>query len=107
MVSDGPPNATAFIVLKPEARGGVTDQQIIDWCRGEMAVYKAPRQVRFVEALPKTASGKILKRALREQARASQCASDGGWAEGVRRAGRRPGPASSGRDRGRGRIPPA
>ncbi|MBI4588918.1 MAG: AMP-binding protein [Candidatus Rokubacteria bacterium] len=62
----------AFVVLKPDARGVVTEPQIIDWCRGEMAVYKAPRQVRFVDALPKTASGKILKRALREQARGPQ-----------------------------------
>ncbi len=43
-----------------------------EWCRGEMAVYKAPRRVRFVDALPKTASGKILKRALREEARGLQ-----------------------------------
>jgi len=33
-----------------------------------MSVYKAPRQIRFVEALPKTATGKALKRILREQA---------------------------------------
>jgi acyl-CoA synthetase (AMP-forming)/AMP-acid ligase II len=59
----------AFVVLRPDARGKVTEQQIVDWCRDEMAVYKAPRQVRFVDALPKTASGKILKRALREAAR--------------------------------------
>ncbi len=60
----------AFVVLRPDARGKVTEQEIVDWCRGEMAVYKAPREVRFVDALPKTASGKILKRVLREQARA-------------------------------------
>ena len=45
----------------------VTEQQIVDWCRDEMAVYKAPRRVCFVESLPKTASGKVLKRVLREQ----------------------------------------
>jgi len=61
----------AFVVLKPDARGVVTEQQIIEWCRGEMAVYKAPRRICFVDALPKTASGKILKRVLREQARAA------------------------------------
>jgi acyl-CoA synthetase (AMP-forming)/AMP-acid ligase II len=33
-----------------------------------MAVYEVPRRIRFVDALPKTASGTILKRALREQA---------------------------------------
>jgi acyl-coenzyme A synthetase/AMP-(fatty) acid ligase len=33
-----------------------------------MAVYKAPRTIHFIDALPKTASGKILRRALREKA---------------------------------------
>ena len=60
-----------FVVLKPEARDRVTQQQLVEWCRAEMSVYKAPRAIRFVDALPKTASGKILKRALRERARAS------------------------------------
>lgn len=60
----------AFVVLRPGARGSVTEPQLVEWCRREMAVYKAPRTIRFVDALPKTASGKILKRALREQARA-------------------------------------
>lgn len=59
----------AFVVLRPEARGRMTEQALVEWCRQEMAVYKAPRRIRFVEALPKTASGKILKRALRELAR--------------------------------------
>ncbi len=59
----------AFVVLKSDARGSVKEDQIVQWCRGEMAVYKAPRTIRFVESLPKTASGKILKRMLREQAR--------------------------------------
>jgi acyl-CoA synthetase (AMP-forming)/AMP-acid ligase II len=39
-----------------------------EWCRAEMSVYKAPRLIRFVDALPKTATGKILKRVLREKA---------------------------------------
>jgi acyl-coenzyme A synthetase/AMP-(fatty) acid ligase len=57
----------AFVVLRPGA--AVTEGEIVQWCREQMAVYKAPRTVRFVPALPKTPSGKILKRALREQAR--------------------------------------
>jgi long-chain acyl-CoA synthetase len=35
-----------------------------------MSVYKAPRQILFVDALPKTATGKVLKRILRDQAAA-------------------------------------
>jgi acyl-CoA synthetase (AMP-forming)/AMP-acid ligase II len=62
-------DVVAFVVLKPDARDRVSEQQIADWCRAEMAVYKAPRRVSFVEALPRTASGKVLKRALREKAR--------------------------------------
>jgi long-chain acyl-CoA synthetase len=58
----------AFVVAKPGEAGTVTAEAIVDWCRREMAVYKAPRHVRFVDALPKTASGKVLKRALRDLA---------------------------------------
>jgi acyl-CoA synthetase (AMP-forming)/AMP-acid ligase II len=54
-------------VLRPGA--GASEAELVAWCRAEMAVYKAPRAIRFVPALPKTGSGKILKRALREQAR--------------------------------------
>ena len=60
----------AFVVLKEEAKGKVTAEDLAAWCRAEMAVYKAPKQFRFVDALPKTASGKLLKRVLREMARA-------------------------------------
>ena len=44
-----------------------TEQQIIDWCRENMAVYKVPRIVQFVSALPKSGSGKVMWRALQEQ----------------------------------------
>ena len=42
----------AVVVLTAQARGQVDEQQIIDWARGHMAAYKAPRRVQFVEALP-------------------------------------------------------
>ena len=57
----------AVVVLKPSARGNVTEEDIIDWTRGEMAAYKYPRIVEFVDALPKSGSGKIMWRALQEQ----------------------------------------
>jgi fatty-acyl-CoA synthase len=54
----------ALIVLKPgqclEAR------ELIDFCRERMAHFKAPKSVEFIEALPKTATGKIQKFTLRE-----------------------------------------
>ncbi len=57
----------AFVVLKPEYRGRVNEREIIEFCRERIAVYKAPRLVEFREELPKTAVGKILRRALREE----------------------------------------
>ncbi|MCZ6484635.1 MAG: long-chain fatty acid--CoA ligase [Acidobacteria bacterium] len=54
----------AFVVLK--ANTTVQEQQLIDFCRDRIAVYKAPRTVEFVAALPKNPAGKILKRQLRE-----------------------------------------
>ncbi len=62
-------DVVAFVVLRRDAKGTVTESDIVGWCRSEMAVYKAPRTVRFVDALPKTSSGKILKRALRDSTR--------------------------------------
>lgn len=62
-------DVVAFVVAKREAGPPVTEEQLVQWCHAEMAVYKAPRRVCLVESLPKTASGKILKRVLRDKAR--------------------------------------
>ncbi len=59
----------AVIVLKEASRGKVTEQEIIDWAHGQMAAYKAPRIVDFVEALPKSATGKVQWRTLQEKER--------------------------------------
>ena len=56
----------AFISLKEEYKGKVTEQEFIDFCKKNMAAYKYPREVEFVEEIPKTASGKVLRRLLRE-----------------------------------------
>ncbi len=56
----------AVVVLRPSHRGQVSEQDIVDWCREEMAVYKAPRIVQFADALPKSGSGKVMWRALQE-----------------------------------------
>ncbi len=53
----------AVIVLKEGAT--VTDDQMRGYCAGQLADYKTPRLIEFVDDLPRTASGKILKRALR------------------------------------------
>jgi len=63
----------AVIVLKAEWRGKIEAQPIIDWCRENMAAYKVPRVIEFVDALPKSGAGKIMWRELqeRENARAT------------------------------------
>jgi len=60
-------NVKAFIVLKPEYAGKVSDQEIINWCKENMAAYKYPRIVEFTSQLPKSGAGKILWRVLQEQ----------------------------------------
>ncbi|MEP6884743.1 MAG: long-chain fatty acid--CoA ligase [Gammaproteobacteria bacterium] len=57
----------AFIVPRPEWRDRVDAQGIIDWCRENMAAYKCPRIVEFVDALPKSGAGKIMWRELQER----------------------------------------
>jgi fatty-acyl-CoA synthase len=57
----------AVVVLRATHKGKVTEQEIIDWCRENMAVYKVPRIVQFADALPKSGSGKVMWRTLQEQ----------------------------------------
>ena len=56
----------AVVVLRATHKD-TTTQQIIDWCRENMAVYKVPHLVQFVDVLPKSGSGKVMWRALQEQ----------------------------------------
>jgi fatty-acyl-CoA synthase len=44
----------------------VTGEEIIGYCRKDLAGYKTPKRVDFLKALPKTGSGKIYKKGLRE-----------------------------------------
>ena len=55
----------AFVVGRPGSSS--TPEDIITWSRDQMANYKVPRVVRFVDALPLNATGKVIKDALREQ----------------------------------------
>lgn len=58
----------AYVV--PERAAAVTSEDLIAHCRSLMAVYKAPREVRIVSDLPRTATGKLMRRVLRDDARA-------------------------------------
>lgn len=54
----------AFVSLRPGEQA--TESELVDFCRARMAAYKYPRSLSFVDELPKTASGKILRRTLRD-----------------------------------------
>ena len=55
----------AVVVLRPTHQD-TTAEDIIGWCRENMAVYKVPRVVQFVDSLPKSGSGKVMWRTLQE-----------------------------------------
>jgi fatty-acyl-CoA synthase len=57
----------AVVVVKDDRKGQVGADDIIEWARGHMAAYKVPRLVEFVEALPRSGTGKIQWRALQEK----------------------------------------
>ena len=57
----------AVVVLKPGAT--LSEAQLIAWSREHMAVYKAPRQVEFRDALPKSSTGKVLWRDIQNEQR--------------------------------------
>ena len=55
----------AFVVLKPGQTA--TPEEIIGFCREQLAAYKAPKLVEFRESLPQSAVGKVLRRMLRDE----------------------------------------
>ena len=59
--------AVAFVERKPDA--DVDEAEVIAFCRGKVASFKLPRHVVFIDQFPMTASGKIRKVELREEAK--------------------------------------
>ena len=57
----------AFISLKPEYQGKVTEADLMKWCQENISPYKYPRQLEIVPELPKSVIGKILRRELRKE----------------------------------------
>jgi len=53
----------AVVVPKPGMT--LTDQEVLAFCQGKLAKYKIPKRIVFAEALPRTATGKVLKKELR------------------------------------------
>jgi fatty-acyl-CoA synthase len=57
----------AVVVLREAYRGKVSEQEVIDWAHANMAAYKSPRVVQFVDELPKSSTGKLQWRQLQER----------------------------------------
>jgi fatty-acyl-CoA synthase len=57
----------AVVVPKKDMRDAIDESTLIGWCQTQMAAYKVPRSVEFVDTLPKTATGKIFWRELQEK----------------------------------------
>jgi len=55
----------AWVRLKPGVQA--TEEEIITFCQGQIAHYKIPRYIKFVDAFPMTVTGKIMKFQMREQ----------------------------------------
>ena len=55
----------AFVVLKDPSKS-LAEQGVLDFCKSRLAKYKVPKKVEFVDELPKTLIGKVLRRKLRE-----------------------------------------
>ncbi|MBU8917295.1 AMP-binding protein [Bacillus sp. FJAT-29953] len=57
----------AFVVLQDSNKEGLTPDAIISWAKENMAAYKYPRYVEFIDQLPATSSGKVLRKLLKEE----------------------------------------
>jgi 2-aminobenzoate-CoA ligase len=58
----------AFVVLKAGvAPSEDLKKQLVEHCKGKIAVYKLPREIEFIDAMPRTAVGKLLRRVLRQR----------------------------------------
>jgi long-chain acyl-CoA synthetase len=55
----------AFVVCKQGET--ISEDELIEYCRTKLAVYKGPKKIEFIDELPKTAIGKFLRRELRER----------------------------------------
>ncbi|HUH65298.1 MAG TPA: AMP-binding protein [Syntrophales bacterium] len=60
-------NVKAFVVLETDARGHLSEGEIMEYCKDKLAHYKIPKIVEFVGEIPKTDIGKVSRRDLREE----------------------------------------
>ncbi len=57
--------AKAFVVLKPGTTA--TAEELLEFLKGKVAIYKLPREIQFIDQLPRTPTGKLLRRVLRQK----------------------------------------
>jgi acyl-CoA synthetase (AMP-forming)/AMP-acid ligase II len=62
----------AFVVLKQDFVDKITEEEIIDWAKGQMAPYKYPRVIEFRTSLPKGATGKVMRKDLKAEEEAKR-----------------------------------
>jgi len=55
-----------WVVLRPEYKGKITEEELINWAKENMTHYKVPRMVQFRDDLPKSMVGKVMRRELQE-----------------------------------------
>lgn len=60
-------NVKAFVVLRREYQGKITEEEFINWAKDQMAAYRYPRIIQFVPQLPKSGTGKIQWRQLQQE----------------------------------------
>jgi long-chain acyl-CoA synthetase len=56
----------AFVVLRPEFVGKISEEELFNWSKEKMAAYKCPKNIEIIDQLPATSSGKVLRRLLKE-----------------------------------------
>jgi long-chain acyl-CoA synthetase len=61
----------AYVVLQSEARGKISEEEVVEFCKENLAHYKVPKIIEFRGELPKTDVGKVSRRELREEAEES------------------------------------
>ena len=55
------------MVIRPEYKGKITENELLEWAKDKMAAYKRPREIEFRDSLPATGTGKLLRRVLRDE----------------------------------------
>ncbi|MCU0822406.1 MAG: AMP-binding protein, partial [Spirochaetes bacterium] len=56
----------AWVVLRPDKKGSVSEKELSSWCKENMTHYKCPRYIEFREEIPKSLVGKVMRRTLQE-----------------------------------------